>query len=1141
MAIGSDIPEGLTLVRDATSYQDKERASFKDAAESLRNVEKVLQKDTVFKDELLELKKTFEASARKYAQEQNVIAAEISKMREGGATEQEILAYIKKNSGIYRESSQKMQSSFKLFHDSLNTMTEDSKALSYEERLLLKRQLSTMEKNYELQLTYEDKRQQIFDEMNESLAQLRKSDEEKNVKEKRQGHSTLKNTLLTTFLGPLRLLTDPLLKVVNQISHNEEGQDTFATLQALSKNKEQEFDIRDAAQKKLNELELERSKSDYVEQLMRHSDAGQLETNRAELLPPAETPLAIPAPAPTQLVLTSSAIEDTVLETNRAELLPPAETDGLIMGLPDQQEIPLGIEGTPEEEALESSLMDRISPDQASLLAKGGVVGAGVVFLARKFGLITDVFDDAKKKDKDEEGGLGKATIDFIKKNGLGMLKVAAPLAVMALGGVAITKGLQMQRRDSDDAHQYFDEGNTARGVETIILGDRARLTEENANQELGWTAGKTALMAGGAGLVAAGGVGTAAMVGTVASAGGIAAAGGLGAVGTAGLAAMGAVLPPALIAAAVITAGMIVAKGTQEAFELGWDKNQAVIQKELNDTMLSEDSSTLDKIKAGAASVWKGFTGGLAGGIREVGKVLDAETAIQNEKQVNFIKEQAEAGNEGYQRLMEMMQSEQFQVLSETEQKTMMQAEGLYDEFKASQEATRKNLGDHLLTAGKTIGGFFTRLVDTTMEGMRGRETAVWEQAALKGMEDMTGEDRDRLVNSQAYQEAASSGKDHKGAMEAAYLSEAREKAVARGDLREDGMAIQEGNWLAGMMAGGATGLAGGSIPGAIVGGLGGAIGGSVFGKYLGLGDTGLAYQERKSDEEYRQTFEYTKRKTDLMQQGMSAEEADLAAIEEQNTLYEQAMTLRIKQSKDYKKEFDKQLKEGKSIKKAEEAALRVARENTRNTMTTTKLVKAKFTEMGETLKEWAGNIGNFFKEKFSAAGDGMTNMGNMIKEGAQGVWNAVSEWFSGIWRGIGDKVKDALGAVADGWDWVKGKAGDVENWFTELFFGGRDSSSDPARINDGIVTKDGRVIELSPDDNVYATKNDLASARDSEAQAAMPDVPRTPSEFTDAGIIAAIQVLTNVLKNKDMSTTVLSPGEITNFDQFRMADALD
>jgi hypothetical protein len=187
------------------------------------------------------------------------------------------------------------------------------------------------------------------------------------------------------------------------------------------------------------------------------------------------------------------------------------------------------------------------------------------------------------------------------------------------------------------------------------------------------------------------------------------------------------------------------------------------------------------------------------------------------------------------------------------------------------------------------------------------------------------------------------------------------------------------------------------------------------------------------------------------------------------------------------------------------------------------------------------------------------MENIGNMIKEGAQKVWGAISEWFSGIWKGVSEKAKDVLGKVSEGWDWLKGKAGDALSgakdiaggvkdtaggaWsgFTDLFADHRGDSPDaPSTVDDGIITKDGRVIKLSPDDNVYATKNDLAGVRDQEAQAAMPGVPRTPAEFTDAGIIAAIQMLTDVLKNKKMSTTVVSPAESMNFDQYRMADVL-
>jgi hypothetical protein len=127
------------------------------------------------------------------------------------------------------------------------------------------------------------------------------------------------------------------------------------------------------------------------------------------------------------------------------------------------------------------------------------------------------------------------------------------------------------------------------------------------------------------------------------------------------------------------------------------------------------------------------------------------------------------------------------------------------------------------------------------------------------------------------------------------------------------------------------------------------------------------------------------------------------------------------------------------------------------------------------------------------------------------------IKEKFKTLTGGIGDFFKNLFGAPS-------GSAG-----------GGATD-----RISDGIVTKDGKVIELSPDDNVYATKNELRGPRDREAQAAMPNVPRSPAEFTDANIVAAIQVLTDVLKGKNMSTTVVSPGESMNFDQFRMADAL-
>jgi hypothetical protein len=1110
------------------------------------------------KESVTRLQSGLDKSLEVYNDYRAQITNDIKELKAGGGTDAEIAAYLKKYAKIHEENTQDMVSSLENAKAELENLAK-SGILDGKAKFLIKKQLTALEESYDLEAAKE--KDNIFKELNDQVKDIFIESKQSRIaeleqlkidkeREKRERGASKKGSLLTTLLGPLRAFTDPLLEAFTDKTTEEFITDKF--MESEKNRQKEEYkafesrnkiaDLIENANEKLAELGINQRIDGFdIEDVRNHAlnESNQKFLEHEQLM--FNLMKAMPGDLTRRERDEAKKLADRKnLSRIAGSLAGPAE--GVVVGhlesryikndtaqamalVSDRQENPLGVNSATEEELIENPLMDKTSPDQNTLLAKGGVIGAGFVFLAKKLAP-----NDEESKNMSEDG-FDKNIMGFMKKNGLGLLKVAVPLAVMALGAAVLSKGLQMQKRDSDDAGKYFDEGDTARGVETFILGDRARLTEENANQELGYTAEKSARMAGGAGLLAAGGIGTAAMIGTVASAGGLAAAGGLTAVGTAGIAAMGAALPPALIAAAVVTAGMVVAKGTQEAFELGWDKNQAAIQKELADTMLSEDSTTIEKIKAGAAGLWKGFTGALAGAIREAGSVLDAETEIQNQKQLDFIKAQAEAGNEGHQRLFEMMQSEQFKAMSEEEQKAAMQAEGLYNEFREAQEATRKTLGDQLLTAERTVGGFLGGLIDTTMEGMRGMETAVWEKAALKGMEDMTGEDADRFKQSKDYQEAIANGKDHGGAMQAAWLAEKREKAIARGDLREDGMAIQEGNWLAGMAAGAATG----GIPGAVTG----AMGGAAFGKYLGFGDTGMAYKKKQSAEEYRQTFEYTQRKLKLMDEGIPAEKADLAAIEEQNALYEQAMTLRLKQSKEYKKEFDKQVAEGKSIKQAEEAALVAAKENKRNTMTTTELVKDKFHEMGETLGGWARNIGEFFKEKFSEAGEGLANIGGMIKEGAQGVWDAVSEWFSGIWRGIGDKIKGALGAISRGWDWAKGKAGEGLDWFTGLF-SGDDSQHVPERINDGIVTKEGKVIELSPDDNVYATKNEPRVIRDREAQAAMPDVPRLPAEFTDAGIIAAIQVLTDVLKNKEMAAVVNSPGESVNFDQYRMADTL-
>lgn len=129
-------------------------------------------------------------------------------------------------------------------------------------------------------------------------------------------------------------------------------------------------------------------------------------------------------------------------------------------------------------------------------------------------------------------------------------------------------------------------------------------------------------------------------------------------------------------------------------------------------------------------------------------------------------------------------------------------------------------------------------------------------------------------------------------------------------------------------------------------------------------------------------------------------------------------------------------------------------------------------------------------------------------------------------------------VGGLTDAKDWVVDKATAAGSWISDTASSAWSGITDFLSIDDGIVTKDGKVIQLSPDDNVYATKNMPTVVGDADAQRAMPSIPAPQPEFTDKNIIAAIQVLTEVLKGKNMSPEINIPDNSTvAFDQFRSA----
>lgn len=1043
------MPDGLTFKSEQQKQDLTYGASEKALTQFLSIAKQLGTHNTDLQEEITDLIKQQQKLYKRFDEEQAQRIMDAKLLKQKGASDEEIIAYLSKRQDTYEKDTKALFDSFGNLHRTLEGWIEEDETLSGQDRVLLRKQLEVFQKSYDLdeQLRQENekdkkKRNAVLDHIAESVKGTWKEALENGKEERKDAFGSMASALL----GPLRVIADPISKFATGKTTKDLAQDVFDKW-TTKENKDE--DLKD----KQRDEELE------------------------------SAVVANPQISPESRNLFSYENENPVVAKDSFS------TD-FFRALQSSEN-----ESFSEDEGI---LADT-NPAETDLLRKGGVIGAAAVFLGKEIRKLGEGIDDIDVDDDD--GFLGNLMGGKLKKT---LTKLAPTLAsaagVAAVAAVPIAMlagGLKLQERDTEDAKKYAEQGNYGRAVETAWLGDRSRLTEENANSELGRATGKTALIAGGVtgiGALAAGGA-AAGM-----SAGAAAAAGGAGLLGT-GLAAAGAtasaVFPPVLIAAAIAAAVTVVAKGTQEAFELGWDKNQAEIQKNLYDTIYSEDSSVWEKIKASVESGWKEFTGTLAGGIRGASEELEGDAAIEWQRGIEYLEKTAAEGNKENARLLTMLQSEEFKALSDKDQEMILKSEGLFDEYQTMLDEAQNSFGESLLNGLRVTGAFFTGAINTKMEALNGKIGAAIDAQLLKDMDKITGEDVERLKNSTAYAEALSQGKNKKQAMEAAYLEEKHKENAALGIQKENGVAV-------------------------------------------GFNDYAITYfQKKKTDEDYRQTHEYSQEKAKLMQQGYTSEEADLKAIQEYNEMYEQALTYRLKQTKDYREHYKKCLKEGKSMAQAEKEALQVARENTRNTMTVTELIKDKISSIGTSIKETFTKIRDKVSEGFNAFKE--SDFVKAITDFASGIWNSVTEWFGKIGNWFSEKWDSVTGALSGAWDsvksgvsaagdWIGDKATSFWNWIT--------GSSPDEQINDGIVTKDGKVIQLSPDDNVYATKNMPTVVGDADAQRAMPSVPAPQSEFTDKGIIAAIQVLTEVLKSKNMSPEINIPdNSIVGFDQYRSA----
>lgn len=970
------MPDGLTFKSEKQQSRVKQSAA-NDTIKSFLQISQTIGKsDQSLQDSISNLVEEQKKLYKRFQEEQQQRQLDAEILKNKGASDQEILSYLEKRAEVYGKETENLWKSFDDLKSTMTRWVDGSEEIDADTRLSLRKQLETFEKLYDLDelSKREEKRKVSF---LEQIAGSTKESLKLSLETGKESRRDLLGTLGATLLGPMRLLVDPISSVLTGMDSKELIKHGLGTWEASrEKRKEQ-----DEENKALEREQRENQLAEFLQQPV----STKVEERHFETIQNTPSISSLPQPSLPGIELE----QDGSTENSHNDYnVTPSTAD--IFSTPGVSE--------------ENPLFEKVTPSTADLLNSGGLIGAAAVYLARQLG------KGAKGEDEEEEPGglLG----DTVKKLVPSLASAAGVAAVAAVPLAMLAGGAALQKRDAEDAKRHWDEGNKARAAETLWLGDRDRLTEENANAELGRATGKTALLAGGAV-----GAGALALGGASAglAAGGAAAAGGAGLLGT-GLAAAGAtaaaVLPPVLIGTAIAGAVTAVAKGTQEAFELGWDKKQGEIQKELTDTILSDDSSAWDKVKAGVSSGWKEFTGSMAGGVRGFTEELQKDALLE----------------------------------------------------------TDKNLTGYLKTGARALAAGVKNSTKVLMEARSGRKGAALDKQALDRMDEEMEKDpnmKSRLTSSNKYQEAINSGKDEQQALKEAYLQEKHEENARLGIQKENGVSV-------------------------------------------GLQDYAFTYfQKRKDDTSYRQTHEYAQEKAKLMQEGLSSEEADLEAIKQYNEMYDKAMEYRLKQTDDYRDTYRSLLEQGKTAEEAEKEALEVAAANSKNSLTVVEKVSNFFGEVGDSVNNEVKKIKN-------------TKFAKSVGSFASRIWGAVSDWFGKIGRWFSDKWEGVTDAVSGGWDGLKTATGNIWDKTKSLASDAMDfvrGKKPDSSIEDGIVTKEGKVIELSPDDNVYATKNMPTVVGDTDAQRAMPLIPREQAEFTDKNIVAAIETLIRVLEQKNFS----------------------
>ncbi len=524
------MPDGLTF-KSEQQKQDLTYSAVDKAQELFKTIGKQLgTHNAELQEELLELAKQQQKLYKRFDEEQAQRSMDAKLLKQKGASDEEIIAYLSKRQDTYEKDTKALFDSFGNLHRTLESWIEEDESLSGEDRVLLRKQLETFQKSYDLdeQLRQENekdkkKRNAVLDHIAESVRGTWKEALENGKEERKDAFGSMAASLL----GPLRVIADPIAKFATGKTTKDLAQDIFEKVTSKEDKEEEKAAARD--------LELESALSTAQEPLVtsvsRISDLVEADLTPSLPAPEAadsvknlsvsqienkdskkEPVLALPAPVISIPEGKPELSEDKDPENSFQESFTENET----VLLPREPEIFKGIKSSDDEldnslfeksplapsVSTNESLLNRTTPVETELLRKGGIIGASAVFLGKEIRKLGEGIDDIDLDSEDESfldklsGGKFSKTLTKLAPT---LASAAGVAAVAAVPIAMLVGGAKLQERDTEDAKKYAEQDEYSRAVETAWLGDRSRLTEENANAELGRATGKTALIAGGA------------------------------------------------------------------------------------------------------------------------------------------------------------------------------------------------------------------------------------------------------------------------------------------------------------------------------------------------------------------------------------------------------------------------------------------------------------------------------------------------------------------------------------------------------------------------------------------------------------------------------------------------------------------